>query len=90
MKWSPVCAKDVAEALRTTINWRGPGRNQVPNFRHKHLIATQMHIAAIFIKLIEEVRIPEWLTAGVNIFIPKNENVENSRNYRLVNCLSTM
>jgi hypothetical protein len=32
MEWSPVCEKDVTEALRTTLNWKAPGRDQTPNF----------------------------------------------------------
>jgi len=31
MKWSPMCEKDVAEALRTALNWKAPGRDQIPN-----------------------------------------------------------
>ena len=26
------CEKDVAEALRTTLNWKAPGRDQIANF----------------------------------------------------------
>ena len=32
MEWSQICDKDVAEALRTTLNWKALGRDQVPNF----------------------------------------------------------
>ena len=87
MEWSPICAKDVAEALRTTLNCKAPGRDQIPNFWLKQLTATHKHIAAIFNKLIEEDQIPEWLTEGVTFLIPKNENTENPKKYRPV-CLS--
>jgi len=40
--------------------------------------------------LIEEVQIPEWLTAGVTFLIPKNENTENPKNYRRVTRLPTI
>ena len=70
MEWSPICAKDVTEALRTTLNWKAPGRDQMPNFWLKHLTATHRHIDAIFNKLIEEDQIPEWLRAGVTFLIP--------------------
>ena len=90
MDWSPVCAKDVAEALRTTLNWKAPGRDQIPNFWLKQLTATHRHITAIFNKLIEDDQIPEWLTAGVTFLTPKNENTENPKNYRPVTCLPTM
>ena len=90
MDWSPICAKDVAEVLRTTLNWKAPGRDQIRNFWLKQLTTTHRHIAAIFNKLIEEDKIPEWLTTGVTFFIPKNENTENPKNYRPVTCLPTM
>ena len=50
MEWSPLCAKDVAEALRTMLNWKAPGRDQISNFWFKQLTATHRHIAAIFNK----------------------------------------
>ena len=90
MEWSPTCAKDVAEALRTMLNWKAPGRDQIPNFWLKQLTATHRYIAAIFNKLIEEDQIPEWLMAGVIFLITKNENTENPKNYRPVTCLPTM
>jgi hypothetical protein len=89
MEWSPMCEKDVAEALRTTLNWKAPGRDPIPNFWLKQLTGTHKHIAAIFNKLIEENSIPEWLTAGVTYLIPKNENTANPKNYRPVTCLPT-
>jgi hypothetical protein len=27
MEWNPVSEKDVAEALKTTLNWKAPGRD---------------------------------------------------------------
>jgi hypothetical protein len=59
MDWSPVCEKDIAEALRTTLHWKVPGRDQIPKFWLKQLTATHKHIAAVFNKLIEEDPIPE-------------------------------
>ena len=71
MEWSPVCGKDVTEALRTTLNWKAPGRDQIANFWFKQLTATHKHIAALFNKLIKNDQIPEWLMAGVTVLIPK-------------------
>jgi hypothetical protein len=71
MEWSPVCDKDIAEALRKTLNWKAPGRDQITNLWLKQLTATRNHVAAIFNKLIEEDPVPEWLTAGVTFLIPK-------------------
>jgi len=90
MEWSPVCEIDVVEALRTMLNLKAPGRDQIANFSLKQLTATHKHIAALFNKLIEDDQIPEWLTAGITFLIPKNENNENSKNYRPVTCLLTV
>jgi len=90
MEWSPVSEKDVTEALRTTLNWKTPGRDQIVNFWLKQLTATHKHIAALFNKLIEEDQIPEWLTARVTFLIPKNKNTDNPKNYRPVTCLPTI
>jgi len=43
MEKSPICAKDVARTLRTTLNWKAPGRDQIPNFLLKQLTATYRH-----------------------------------------------
>ena len=90
MEWSPICEKDIAEMLRTTLNWKAPGRDRISNFWLKHLTATHKHIAALFNKLIEEDQIPEWLRAEVTFLISKNENTENPKNYRPVICLPTI
>ena len=80
MEWSPICEKEVAKALRSTLSWKAPGRDQIPNFWLKQLTATHKHIAEIFNKLIEEDFIPEWLTARVTYLIPKNEYTGNPKN----------
>jgi len=54
MEWSPICEKYVAEAVRTTLIWKAPGRDQIPNFWLKQPTVTHANIAAIFNKLIEE------------------------------------
>ena len=79
MECSPICKKDFAKALRT-LNWKAPGRDQIPNFWLKQLTATHKHIAEIFNKFMEEDFIPEWPTAGVTYLIPNNEDTGNPKN----------
>jgi len=50
MEWSPIYEKEVVEALRSTLSWKAPGRDQIPNFWLKQLTATHKHIAEIFNK----------------------------------------
>jgi len=90
VKWSPICEKDMADPLRTMLNWKAPGRDQIANFWIKQLTATHQHRTAHFNKLIEEDQITEWLMAGVTFLIPKNRNTENPKNYRIVTCLPTI
>jgi len=44
MEWSPVCEKDVAKALRITLNCKAPGRDQIVNFWFKQLTTTHKSI----------------------------------------------
>jgi hypothetical protein len=90
MEWSPVCEKDVAVALRTTLKWTAPGIDQIANFWLKQLTETHKHMVALYDKLIEEDQTQEWLMAGVTFLIPKNGNTENPKNYRPVTCLPTI
>ena len=90
MEWSPLCEKDIADARKTTLIWKAPGRDQIANFWLKQLTATHKHMAALFNKLIEEDQILEWLMAGVAFLIPKNKNTENPNSYRPVTCLPTI
>ena len=32
MEWKNVSEQDVGDALRTTLNWKAPGRDKIPNF----------------------------------------------------------
>jgi hypothetical protein len=59
MEWSSICEKEVVEALRSTLSWKAPGRDQIQNFWFKQLTATHKHIAKVFKDLIDEDFIPE-------------------------------
>ena len=71
--------KDVVEALRTKLNWKALGRDQIANFWLKKLTATHKHIAALFHKFIEDDQILECLTAGVTFLIPKTKILKIQR-----------
>ena len=40
-----ISEQDVADALRTTLSWKAPGRDQIPNFWLKQLTATHKYMA---------------------------------------------
>ena len=81
MEWSPISETEVAEVLRTKLNWKAPGRDQTANFWLKQLTATQTYSATLFNKLIKEGQILNWLTTGITVLILKNENTERQKNY---------
>jgi hypothetical protein len=88
MEWRPIFETGVTMALRTTLNWKAPGRDAIPNFWLKQLTATHKYLATLFNKLIEEDQTLEWLTAGVMLLIPKNENTEKPKDCRPRTCLT--
>jgi hypothetical protein len=79
MEWRPISEIEVTMALRSTLNSKAPGRDQIPNFELKQLTATHKYLATLLNKLIEEDQTPEWLTGGVTLFILQKENTENRR-----------
>jgi hypothetical protein len=87
MEWRPISETEVTLALRKTLNWKVPGRDQILNFWLKQLTATHKYLATLLNKLIEEDQTPDWLTAGVKLFIQQKENTEKPKNYRSVTCL---
>jgi hypothetical protein len=90
LEWSPISEREVTLELRTALNWKAPGRDQIPNFWLKQLTATHKYLAKLLNKLIEEQQTLEWLKAGVTLLIPKNENTEKPKNYRPITCLPTI
>ena len=78
MEGKRVSEQDVADALRTTLNWKATGRDQIPNFWLKQLTATHKYMAVIFNKITETEPPPEWLTARVTFRIP-NVRILRSR-----------
>ena len=77
-------------ALKATINWKPPGRDQTVNFWLMQLTATHKYLATLFNTLITEDQILEWLMAGVTKLSPKNGNTERPKNYRPVTRLLTV
>jgi hypothetical protein len=51
---APISEKQATMTVRTMINWKAPGRDQIVNFWFKQLTATHKYLKALFNKLIEE------------------------------------
>jgi len=81
---------EVAEVLRTKLNWKDTGGDQIVNFWLKQLTATHTCLAPLFNNLIKEGQMPDWLRTGITILIPKQEYTERTKNYRPITCLPTV
>jgi hypothetical protein len=65
---------------RQDLNHNHQQQQQYNNKNNNTYLATPVN------KLIEESQIPDWLTTGIIILIPKNENTERPMNYRPTLC----
>jgi hypothetical protein len=79
MEWSPVSETEVTMALRTTLNWKAPGRDQIQNFCLKQLTATHKYLTTLFNRLIEEDQTTECLKAGATLLIQKSRTLKSQR-----------
>jgi hypothetical protein len=47
MEWSPISEKELTAAVKTVLNWRASGRDQIPNFWFNQLTVTHKHLATL-------------------------------------------
>ena len=71
MEWGPISAQGVTTTLKTMLNLKASGRDQIANFLLKQLTLTHKCLATVLTKLIKEYQIPEWLQTGVTTLTPK-------------------
>ena len=89
--WVAINAQEVTSATNKTNNWKSPGKDKVPNFWLKYLESLHEDMAREYTKIIENpAEMPEWLTDGLTILLPKTEETKNPKNYRPITCLPTM
>ena len=82
------------EKLYKTIikrnNWSAPGIDGIQNFWWKKLRGTWKAMVKSFKKWIEQPEIiPEWITQGRTVLLPKLEDLSDEREYRPITCLNT-
>ena len=82
------------EILYSTVkkqkNWSAPGIYGIPNFYWKMLRGTLSALLRCFNLQVERLdEIPEWLTQGCTVLLPKTEELSNEKNYRPITCLNT-
>ena len=89
--WVAINAQEVTSATNKTNNWKSPGKDKISNFWLKYLESLHEDMAREYTKIIENpAEMPEWLTDGLTILLPKTEETKNPKNYRPITCLPTM
>ena len=78
--WVAINAQEVTSATNKTNNWKSPGKDKVPNFWLKYLESLHEDMAREYTKIIENpAEMPEWLTDGLTILLPKTEETKNQK-----------
>ena len=85
-----ITEKKLYELLRKRKNWSAPGIDKIPNFWWKKLSGSWKSLVECMIMWIENPeKIPNWMTDGRTVLIPKTEKLDNEQNYRPITCLNT-
>ena len=78
------------ETVKKRKNWSAPGIDGIQNYWWKKLKGTWSSLLRCFNLWIEQPdEIPEWMTLGRTVLLPKTEDLSNEKNYRPITCLNT-
>ena len=78
------------EAVKKRKNWSAPGLDGIQNFWWKKLRGSWKAVVACFQRWVEQPdAIPEWITEGRTVLLPKSEDLSSERDYRPITCLNT-
>ena len=74
----------------THKNWSAPGIDGIQNFWWKKFQGVWKALVRSFNEWIEQPdRIPEWVTHGRTVLLPKLEDLSDEKEYRPITCLNT-
>ena len=85
-----ITVKKLHQTVQKRKNWSAPGINGVQNIWWKKFKGTRIAILRCFNQWLEQPEeIPDWLTRGRTVLLPKTEDLRNERNYRPITCFNT-
>jgi hypothetical protein len=77
--------------MKKLQNWKAPGPDKIHNFWWKHLPSSHSVLAKQLSYIItNQKQLPLFLMKGITYLIPKNEKIDDPKNYRPITCLSTL
>ena len=85
-----ITEKNFYDIVKQRKNWSAPGIDGIQNFWWKKLKGAWKSIIRCFTRWREQPEvIPDWLTQGRTVLLPKTEDLSSERNYRPITCLNT-
>ena len=85
-----ITEKKLHQTVKKRKNWSAPWIDGVQNFWWKKFRGTWSAILRCFNQSLElPDEIPDWLTHGRTVLLPKTEDLSNERNYRPITFLNT-
>ena len=85
-----ITEKNFYDIVKKRKNWSAPGIDGIQNFWWKKLKGAWKSIIRCFTRWREQPEvIPDWLTQGRTVLLPKIEDLSSERNYRPITCLNT-
>ncbi|XP_044764407.1 uncharacterized protein LOC123320972 [Coccinella septempunctata] len=79
---------DIKTTVNRLKNWTTPGIDGIHNFWWKSLTSTHGVLARLFQQVLRNPQtIPQYLTRGITIMLPKKGNLAMPQNYRPITCL---
>ena len=79
------------KALKKAKSWSAPGPDGIHTFWWKALPSAQSALADVLRRVVSgDLSVPDWLTRGCTLLIPKKGDPKSAANYRPIACLNTM
>ena len=76
--------------IKIKIN-KYPGRDKITGFWYRKLTFYQPYLTNLFQKTLQgDTKLPRWLSLGLALLLPKNDETHIPKNYRPISCLNIM
>ena len=83
--------KEIKDVLKSSSNWKTPGPDRVQNVWLKKIRTLLDPLTACYNRIMNgREEIPQWLTTGETVLIPKSEETQRPEKYRPITCLPTL
>ncbi|CAH2108107.1 unnamed protein product [Euphydryas editha] len=90
METTTISPDDVSRAIRSSSNWKCPGRDGLHNFWLKWFRSSHPVLATQFQDALITGSLPTFMTTGFTFLLYKSGSTTDPKNYRPITCLPTI